>query len=366
TNCASPVLRPIGPSMYILNAFSQGCLVHDTIRVNILTTDLIGGSADTTICIGSTVKLKGLTSKIINWSPGTFLDNENATSPIATPTSSITYRATAREDLCTTTDSIKINVLNNTIIKGVSRTVCPLDIVTLSVTGKADQYQWTGPDILSGQNSASVQVKANNSAQYRVIARNKTCIADTEDIKVIVVDFIRLKDSVSYSVASDQPFKLNKTLNANKKYTFSWTPASNLSCTNCQDPVFVGNENRLYTFSIFDQGTSCMLEQKVSINISSSCNAKDYFAMPNIFTPNQDGKNDILFPIPKSTDQIKSFRIFDRTGDMLFESFDLNFGWDGKLKGKEMANGVYVYLLEAECTQTGQSVFLSGDITLIR
>ncbi|MEP7320641.1 MAG: PKD domain-containing protein [Saprospiraceae bacterium] len=366
TNCSSPVLRPTGPSMYILNALSQGCLVHDSIRINILTSDLIKGASDTTICIGSTVKLTGLSSKIINWSPDIFLDNATAISPVASPTSSITYRATAREDLCTTTDSIKINVLNNTVIKGVSRTVCPLDIVTLSVSGEADKYQWTGPDILSGQNSSSIQIKANNSAQYIVIARNKTCPADTEDIKVIVVDFIRLKDSVSYNVTSDQPFKLNKSLNANKKFIFNWSPASNLSCANCQDPVFVGNENKLYTFSIFDQGTSCMLEQKVTINIIPSCNVNDYFALPNIFTPNQDGKNDILFPIPKSTDQIKSFRIFDRTGEIVFESFDINFGWDGKLKGKEMANGVYVYLLEAECTQTGQSVFLSGDVTLIR
>jgi hypothetical protein len=193
-------------------------------------------------------------------------------------------------------------VLYNTVIKGVSRTVCPFDIVTLSVSGQADQYQWTGPDILSGQNTSTIQVKANNSAIYNVIARNKTCIPDTENINVTVIDFIRLKDSVSFQIASDQPFKLNKTLNADKKYVFTWTPSSNLSCSNCQDPVFVGNESKVYTFSILDPASSCSLEQKVKINITESCNPADFFAVPNIFTPNLDGRNDILFPIPKSTD----------------------------------------------------------------
>jgi gliding motility-associated-like protein len=366
SNCDSPVLRPLGFSRYILSALSQGCPVKDSIHVSILTNDLIEGSGDTTICVGSGLRLKGLSDKIKSWSPVLFLDNPSSVSPNSIPTRSITYHALATEDLCTTTDSIKINVLTKTVIKGFDRTVCPMDIVTLSVTGEADQFQWIGPNIISGQNSNSIQIKANNSAVYKVMAKNKTCEPDSKELKVEVVDFIRLKDSIEYHAASGQPFKLNKSLNANKKFVFTWTPSSGLSCSNCQDPVFTGTEPRVYTFSIMDPATSCALDQRVKVNITESCNAADLFSVPNIFTPNTDGKNDILFPVSKSTDQIKSFRIFDRSGDEVFQSFDIGFGWDGRLKGREAAIGVYVYVLEAICPQTGQSVFLAGDVTLIR
>ena len=92
--------------------------------------------------------------------------------------------------------------------------------------------------------------------------------------------------------------------------------------------------------------------------------------MPNTFTPNGDGLNDRLFPQRKSSSLIKSFRIFNRWGELLFEAKDMQpnnplAGWDGTYQGKAMIPDVYVYVIDALC-DTGQPLQIKGDITLVR
>jgi gliding motility-associated-like protein len=93
--------------------------------------------------------------------------------------------------------------------------------------------------------------------------------------------------------------------------------------------------------------------------------------VPNIFSPNQDGVNDIFYV--QSNEQItrvKSFRIFDRWGAVVFEEIDFltndpQHGWDGTYGGKELDPAVFVYAIIAE-TADGQQLVVKGDVALIR
>lgn len=92
--------------------------------------------------------------------------------------------------------------------------------------------------------------------------------------------------------------------------------------------------------------------------------------IPNSFTPNGDGKNDVFYPRGQGLKVIKTFRIYNRWGELLFEkdNFNLNdeqYGWDGSYKGDIPKPDVYVYLIEAVC-YTGDDVFIKGDVTIIR
>ena len=88
--------------------------------------------------------------------------------------------------------------------------------------------------------------------------------------------------------------------------------------------------------------------------------------MPNAFTPNQDNTNDLLRVRGSFiTEQEFVFRIFDRWGNLLFESFDPIEGWDGKHKGKACNPGVYVYYFEAICIDN-EKYFEKGNITIIK
>ena len=84
----------------------------------------------------------------------------------------------------------------------------------------------------------------------------------------------------------------------------------------------------------------------------------------NVFSPNGDGRNDILYVDSKG---IKSllFIIYGRWGEKVFESNDVNTGWDGTFRGKPMNPAVFVYYLKASFTN-GREIIKQGNVTLIR
>ena len=113
----------------------------------------------------------------------------------------------------------------------------------------------------------------------------------------------------------------------------------------------------------------------------NGCEASDQLAItvakerpifiPNVFTPNGDGDND-LFKVysGEGVEEIKKFKIFDRWGALVYEAQNLRndieyFGWDGRLKGENMTQGVYVYFLEVLYID-GKSEIIRGDVTLMR
>jgi len=86
--------------------------------------------------------------------------------------------------------------------------------------------------------------------------------------------------------------------------------------------------------------------------------------LPNSFTPNGDGENDILF-LRGDLIESMSLEIYDRWGEKVFESTDQSLGWNGTYKDREADSGVYVYILEAKCID-GQELSDKGNVTLIR
>ena len=92
--------------------------------------------------------------------------------------------------------------------------------------------------------------------------------------------------------------------------------------------------------------------------------------MPNTFSPNGSGQNDVFYPRGRGLYTIKNLRIFNRWGEMIFERLgfqanDASMGWDGKHKGKPAPSDVYVYTIEVICT-TGQTMVYAGNVMLLR
>jgi len=366
TNCADPVLMPLKESLFILNATEDGCSVMDSIRIRLFSGNLIVGRKDTTLCIGSSVQLKTVDQIGLKWLPSPWLNDLTVKNPIAKPQSDAVFYVQAIEDLCTVLDSFTVRVLKQTEISARDKTVCPGAEFSLTVQGDATSFRWDGPNIKSGQNTNSIQASTQKDVLYKVIAQNHTCASDTATIRVSVVSFLDLPEKLRVQVIKSLPFQLNQNFKPDSSFQYSWTPGDDLSCTDCLRPIVFTDTSKNYIFQIFDPATGCELTQAVEVSVIKRCQAEDFFSIPNIFTPNQDGLNDQLFILPKAADLIKSFRIFDRTGDLVFETYDLHIGWDGRLKNTAVANGVYVYLIEAECPQINQRIILTGDVTLIR
>jgi len=99
------------------------------------------------------------------------------------------------------------------------------------------------------------------------------------------------------------------------------------------------------------------------------CDQSQIF-IPNTFTPNADGQNDIFYPRGTGVSIIKSFRIYNRWGELLFERANIKINdagnaWDGTFNGNPPHPDVYVYIIDATC-ETGAPINLKGDVTIIR
>jgi gliding motility-associated-like protein len=144
-----------------------------------------------------------------------------------------------------------------------------------------------------------------------------------------------------------------------------WIPSTGLSCSNCPAPVLKVSNNASYTVIVTNQ-YGCKASD--DIIISTFCENAQVF-IPNAFTPDGDGLNDILMVRGKGI-SVKSFRIFNRWGELVFEKTnfspnDIKYGWDGKVRGVPASPDVFVYTTEVIC-DNGTVYTYKGNSTLLK
>jgi len=102
--------------------------------------------------------------------------------------------------------------------------------------------------------------------------------------------------------------------------------------------------------------TTCNFDLMIGCRVNAS--------VPQIFSPNGDGRNDVLYVYGRNFKSFK-FIVYNRWGEQVFESSDPSIGWDGTFRGKQANPGVYVYYFEADTEQFGP-IIRKGDVTLVR
>ncbi|MFH1319866.1 MAG: gliding motility-associated C-terminal domain-containing protein [Bacteroidota bacterium] len=148
--------------------------------------------------------------------------------------------------------------------------------------------------------------------------------------------------------------------NATGGVTYTWTPTTGLSCTNCQGPEANPNETTTYTVTVIDNN-GCSGSDSLTVFVDIFCGE---VWVPNAFSPNNDGENDELKVYGDCIGSM-TFEIYDRWGEKVFESSSPSDSWDGTLRGKAMNKGVFVYYLDATLFNN-ETVKLTGNISLIR
>lgn len=147
--------------------------------------------------------------------------------------------------------------------------------------------------------------------------------------------------------------------------TWSWTPVTGLSCTNCANPEAGPSFNTNYQV-IFSDVNGCRNFGNIVVQVL--CQQSNLF-IPNTFSPNADGSNDVFYPRGVGLARTKFLRIFNRWGEVVFEKQnfpvnDASYGWDGTFKGRKAQADVYVYQAEVFC-ENGDIIKLNGNIALI-
>ena len=145
-------------------------------------------------------------------------------------------------------------------------------------------------------------------------------------------------------------------------FSYTWTPTTNLSCTNCSTPVYNGTVNATFIETIADNRGCFKAQSTFTIDILPEAS----IAVPTAFTPNGDGKNDIVFVAGWGIKSLLYFKIFNRWGELVFQSEDINVGWDGTYKGVPQNIETYVYEASVLSYISDKPLTKKGYINLLR
>ena len=252
--------------------------------------------------------------------------------------------------------------------------ICEGNSVILHATGGAI-YEWTPNLYLDRDDSAYVVASPTTSLNYTVFAYGpyRACPPTTQQITIQVLPAMPFSATASPPVIILGSTSQLTAFPAGAVDSILWTPNSDLTCSDCIDPVSEPTSTTSYIATIYYSllDAYCQTSDTVTVTVYDQC-PKEIFFMPNTFTPNNDGQNDVFYPRGYGVKDVLIFRIFDRWGNLVHEKTnikanDKNVGWLGtdKSGSKELNTGVYVYYIEATCTNDDKITF-SGNITLIR
>lgn len=143
-------------------------------------------------------------------------------------------------------------------------------------------------------------------------------------------------------------------------YSYLWMPSSGLNNGAIQKPIFNASQEQLYRVRLTSAG-GCITMDTVKVSVYDS---SDIF-VPKAFTPNKDGKNDILQPFLVNIVTLKFFRVYNRWGQLMFQSSDSRQGWDGMYNSKPQPLETYTWIAEG-VDGNGTTIFRKGQTALIR
>ncbi|MBI2268884.1 MAG: SBBP repeat-containing protein [Bacteroidetes bacterium] len=235
--------------------------------------------------------------------------------------------------------------------------------VTLSIAGGIPPYAFNWSTGQTGITGGTSMVLPNlQVGNYSVTITDgngcvKTTSAAINTTSPGTIDLVPVQQTISEG--GRVTFKVNGGI------AYSWAPAAGLSCTDCNNPEAAPNITTTYTVTAVDVN-GCTITAMITINVKPPCIDDDASVfIANIFSPNNDGKNDILYIEGNGLTNIY-WGIYDRWGNLLFETIDQSHGWDGTKNGHPMENGTYVYYLKGICARTNSKVDLKGNITIVK
>jgi gliding motility-associated-like protein len=272
---------------------------------------------------------------------------------------------------CTTTApvTVTVNPLPSATVSG-GGIVCSGSSVAMQVTftGKPP-YSFTYTDGTRNYTINSISrspymlfVNPTANTTYTITSVTSGNCTNTSNNSSANISVIPVEKAVRYptvTAAANYPIQLQaRTLGVD--YTYNWSPATGLSYTTINNPVFTHDKDMLYYITLTSPA-GCKIVDTLQVRMSLE---SDLF-VAKAWSPNTDGHNDKLYPLTRNISEIKYFRIFNRWGQLMFETNKLGDGWDGIFNGKPQISDVYTWTVEAIGVD-GKHYKRSGNSVLLR
>ena len=266
---------------------------------------------------------------------------------------------------CAKIDSIFIETISSYLSINGNSKICKFDSSDIQVVNSNSQinfqYTWSQDSVIVTPTNLS-DIKVNPKVSQFIVLEidnlNGCVFKDSIYILVSTIDSTLVNATVS-----DDYIPIGEKVTLKGKpdgYSYNWSP--NVDQPNSQQSTVKPLESIFYVLSVSDG--ICSKKDSVFVKVFPFvCDDPSIF-VPNAFSPNGDGNNDVLVVRGKMIKEM-TFRIFDRWGELIFETHERGLGWDGTFKGKKMDPDVYDYYLKVTCIDDVESI-VKGNITLLK
>lgn len=344
---------------------ANGCVIKTAVTVDSVNNLQLTANSAQQICEGEQTQLKVQSNGYtFQWSPQTELNNHLVKEPVASAVYTTWYYVTASLGLCSLKDSVLLSVLPapRPVVSN-DTTICYGQSVQLRASG-GERYIWTPATFLDNSHTSSPLVlQPSNSISYRLSVIDENNCSSLEETKVTIsvtppAGVFAGRDT---SIVMNQPFRLNALdVNQSGFTQYKWFPDIGLDFSSKPDPLVLTDRDMTYYVTA---STPAGCKGSDTINLKVYRGPEIY--VPSAFTPDRNGKNDILRAIPVGIKQFKYFAIFDRWGKRVFFTTDYRLGWDGTVANQPLSVGTFAFQTEG-IDAMGNTVFRQGTVTLIR
>ncbi len=376
----NPTITYINPGVYdvYLYVTDSICQITDTALVIITVYDslLVDVPDAIQLCVPIEISLIGNsfgTADSFLWSSNNqFTDQLNTTlndsTLTITPQGSTIYYFQASNADCSIYDSVIVSFTSSLLLLSGDSTLCAGDQTQITVTNQNPSinftYLWSPSSIISSQPNETAVIVNPPTTQYLYVtasASNGCLIEDSILISVSNLGNIPIVAAASeYIVVEGTTVTLTGTPSTG--YSITWTPITGVTNPSIAQTTANMTSTTLFNYSVTDG--ICLKSDTVLVKVLEFVCGDPFVYIPNAFSPNKDGDNDILYVRGILIDKM-IFRIFDRWGEMVFESTNPANGWDGSFKGKFCDPDVFDYYLDVTCID-GQKNLIKGNITLLK
>ncbi len=237
-------------------------------------------------------------------------------------------------------------------------TICEGDTIDLLAQG-ADVYVWTPATALSNPNNDLTKAYPTTNISYDVFISTIAGCTDSNSVSIEVQpkpEMYSLKDT-ALIIGEDVEFDVY----SGPSFSYQWSPDTALNCTDCPNPRAMPLESTLYfvnisdPFSCFNSKDSVLVSIKIAFSLD----------FPKAFTPNGDGSNDKIYVRGWGLKELLELKIYNRWGEIVYESNDLNEGWDGTFRGQPQNVETYIYTIRV-LTFEDEILSKKGNFSLMR
>jgi gliding motility-associated-like protein len=341
----------------VLITTAEGCEIIETIEVDVYQ-DVPEPQIEDTVrlCRGNEVTITVSGSPSFEWFPNQDVNTNTGPVVIVSTTVDRWYYVDFTNPCGTLRDSVFIDVIDVDPIAGNDTIVCRGEPALLWASGGVE-YSWTPANSVNNPLDSIVTVQPQYATTYTVLVTDEYgCSADAS-VSVDHYPLAFVQASPDYYGFQGDEVQLDADGSSDLGF-YTWSPSEYLSCVNCESPISTTPSSLTYEVEFIDEN-GCKATDDVTIYFEG------VIYVPNTFTPDNNGDNDYFFPKGGNIVEYEMM-IFNRWGELIFESDNFNDRWDGTYaNGLPCPDGTYVWKIIYEDVM-GNREEIVGHVNLLR